>query len=502
MFSNKGSELIHQLYVLQTLLLRVYEDKLTKGASAEQTASKWAEIQRNFDFEIDNPTRNHIAKQSSSSESLATNNRISQNHYDGVVLLKNFDEPVNLGLSENDSTLAELFSDPPGLFILDLLIYFSKEHNESFVRFILANHSSFGDLRSNGCPLIVASFRIFSLLVNFLELGKPPRDESRDFYPMFLKHDKPLEEFFCVALSIFNRTWCEIHATINDIDIACDFLAEKLQKKLTDPNATISFDQFHKELSKITYNEISHLWREERFKRERKKEEMSAIKELRRLLQPTMMNTIKQNRLNYLIRGTRFDKYTIKGFFSDPIFIKFRLIIFSNIFFHLGQRIKDKFWYCRLSNNYKTLLYGDVEEDCKNLDSKLTMTFDIADADRLLLGKECPHMRDIKNKKTTLSLAFALIARQNDGQTSQNPLCFVASKSEIYDFWVDGLNALLGLEMSSNETQKDLTMLLDLDVKLRLLDIEGIDVPDQAPEIPPSPPNYNFEFEPHKNFIV
>lgn len=143
-------------------------------------------------------------------------------------------------------------------------------------------------------------------------------------------------------------------------------------------------------------------------------------------------------------------------------------------------------------------MYGDVDEDCKNLDEKLTSKFDIADAGRLVVGKECPHMRDSKGKKTTMSLAFALIPRDDDSINGQQPqpLCFVAGKPEIFDYWIDGLNSLLQQDMTSNETKKDVEMLLDLDVKLRLLDIEGLNIPDQAPELPPSPPDYDFEYRP------
>lgn len=108
-------------------------------------------------------------------------------------------------------------------------------------------------------------------------------------------------------------------------------------------------------------------------------------------------------------------------------------------------------------------------------------------------------MRDAKGKKSTISLAFALIPKDDDGSggTRQTSLCFVAGKSETYDYWVDGLNALLNQDMTSNESKKDVDMLLDLDIKLRLLDIEGLNIPNQPPELPPSPPDYDFEYRPH-----
>ena len=130
---------------------------------------------------------------------------------------------------------------------------------------------------------------------------------------MLFDTDKPLEEFFAIGLSLFNRTWHEIHATSTDIDIVCDFLREKLSKTLENSSATHSFETFRKELSKITYVEINRRLNEERQKRDRQKEELPAIKELKKILEPEMFDIVRQHRLNYLIEGTRFDKYTQKG---------------------------------------------------------------------------------------------------------------------------------------------------------------------------------------------
>lgn len=52
--------------------------------------------------------------------------------------------------------------------------------------------------------------------------------------------------------------------------------------------------------------------------------------------------------------------------------------------------------------------------------------------------------------------------------------------------------ALLGNKMISEETENDLQMLLSIEIKLRLLDAEGIDIPQEPPPVPDDPPNYDF----------
>lgn len=49
--------------------------------------------------------------------------------------------------------------------------------------------------------------------------------------------------------------------------------------------------------------------------------------------------------------------------------------------------------------------------------------------------------------------------------------------------------------MTSKEAQNDLDTLLSMDIKLRLLDAEGVDIPQDPPPIPADPPNYDFCYD-------
>ena len=49
--------------------------------------------------------------------------------------------------------------------------------------------------------------------------------------------------------------------------------------------------------------------------------------------------------------------------------------------------------------------------------------------------------------------------------------------------------------MSSKETKIDLETLLAMDIKLRLLDAEGVDIPQEPPRIPPPPASYDFCYD-------
>uniref|UniRef100_A0A673HTC4 PH domain-containing protein n=1 Tax=Sinocyclocheilus rhinocerous TaxID=307959 RepID=A0A673HTC4_9TELE len=74
-------------------------------------------------------------------------------------------------------------------------------------------------------------------------------------------------------------------------------------------------------------------------------------------------------------------------------------------------------------------------------------------------------------------------------------LNFIASSRTDFCLWTDGLNVLLGKEMSSESMRSELEILLSMEIKLRLLDLENVPIPDTAPPIPKAPSNFNFCYD-------
>lgn len=81
-----------------------------------------------------------------------------------------------------------------------------------------------------------------------------------------------------------------------------------------------------------------------------------------------------------------------------------------------------------------------------------------------------------------------VIAKQDGDEFQLN-----ADKKLDHDVWLDGLNALTGNKpIVSEQAKQELDELLSMEVKLRLLDAEGIDFPSEPPPIPDPPTNFNF----------
>nr|CAG4635993.1 EOG090X02BW [Eubosmina coregoni]SVE69673.1 EOG090X02BW [Eubosmina coregoni] len=446
-----GNEMAHQLHVLQTLMLNVLEDRMNRPVEPNDTDAleKVKELRR-IAFDNDG----------SSSGDLQGNNR------DHVTTRKAQTSPRDyrkLGFKNDSTPLNDFAQVPPGVLALDSMIYFARYQPEKYTRVVLEN-SGRGD--EYDCPFARAAIELTRLLCEILKIGEPPSEQGTSFHPMFFNHDHPFEELFYHCLVVVNRTWREMRATVEDFAKVFSVVREQITRVLT--SRPPSLEAFKDRIAALTYAEITELWQQERTSREKWESRSRPILELRVQIQPEILELIQQQRLGYLTEGTRFSKYTTtKG------------------------RVKDKFWYVRLSPNHRVFHYGDCDEKNVPALDELPEKLPVVEIRSLVTGKECPHMKDVRGKKTTFQYAFSLMLDSNDTQS----LDFVAPDQQTFDYWVDGINALLGAKMNSKEAANDLEFLLSMNTKLRLLDVEGMDLPEEPPPIPRPPTNYDFAVE-------
>lgn len=440
-----GTEMAHQLYVLQTLSFGLLEQRmLLKMDPQDQDAhDKIKELRR-------------IAFDSDGNGSLGD---VTARKQLGV-FAKDYKK---LGFKNDINPALDFTETPPGMLALDCMIHFARNHTESYTKVVLENSCRADE---HECPFGRTSVELVKLLCEILRIGESPTEQGQMYNPMFFTHDHPFEEFFCICIVLLNKTWKEMRATTEDFVKVFSVVREQITRALSAQPA--SLDLFKARLQTLTYSEITNLWQQERTSREEWESHARPIVELKEQITPEILDLIQQQRLGFLVEGTRFTKYSMRG-----------------------QRIKDKFWYVRLSPNHKVLHYGDCDEksvpSLEDLNNKLA----VIDIKGLVTGKECPHMKDVRGRKSTHQLAFSLQLES----VEVTSLDFVAPEEQIFDYWTDGINALLGNKMTSKETENDLETLLSMDIKLRLLDAEGVNIPQDPPPIPQDPPNYDFCYD-------
>lgn len=432
----KGNEMAHQLYVLQTLMLGLLEQrKMTKMDPQDQDGhDKIKELRR-------------IAFESEGATSLRGPSGFTRDY-------------KKLGFKNDINPALDFTETPPGLLALDCMIYFARNHPESYTKLVLENSCRADE---HECPFGKASVELVRILCEILKIGEPPSEQCVTYQPLFFTHDHPFEECFCICIVLLNKTWKEMRATAEDFQKVASVGQEQIVRALeTTPP---SLDQFKSKLHMLTYNEITQLWQLERNTREEWESHAKPVVELREQITPDIMGLVKQQRLAFLVEGTRFTKYSPRG-----------------------QRIKDKFWYMRLSPNHKVLHYGDCDEKSAPSTEELQSKIAVCDIKALLVGRDCPHM---KGRKASHQLAFSMALEGVDLQS----LDCVAPDEQALAYWTDGINALIGNRMQSKETEKDLDTLLSMEIKLRLLDAEGVAIPQDPPPIPPDPPHYHFCYD-------
>nr|CAD7392982.1 unnamed protein product [Timema cristinae] len=533
-----GAEMAHQLYVLQNLMLALLEQRMNlKMDPQDQDAHDKIKELRRIAFDTDG------------------------SGFGGEVTARRqlggfAKDYKKLGFKYDINPALDFTETPPGMLALDCMVYFARNHTESYTKVglkLLANAlvmlsptAEDGEIEvrishifklnnylfyqlpqvvlenscradEHECPYGRTSVELCKLICEVLRIGDPPSEQGQNYHPMFFTHDHPVEEFFCICIVLLNKTWKEMRATIEDFVKVFSVVREQITRALaTQPTG---LDKFRAKLQLLTYSEITNLWQQERTSREEWESHARPIVELKEQITPEIMELIQQQRLGFLVEGTRFTKYSMRG-----------------------QRIKDKFWYVRLSPNHKVFHYGDCDEKSVPTLEELPNKLAVVDIKTLVTGKECPHMKDVRSeirrytlytfqyyllvaqacqtygplvasmfhvcsvlpaskimivfyvlrgRKTTHQLAFSLTL----DSVEVTSLDFVAPDEQVFDYWTDGINALLGNKMTSKETENDLETLLSMDIKLRLLDAEGVDIPQDPPPIPADPPNYDFCYE-------
>ncbi|XP_073081493.1 engulfment and cell motility protein 3 isoform X2 [Manis javanica] len=365
---------------------------------------------------------------------------------------------------QNSNPAQDLERVPPGLLALDNMLYFSRHSPSAYSRFVLEN-SSRED--KHECPFAQSSIQLTVLLCELLHIGEPCSETAQDFSPMFFGQDQSFHELFCVSIQLLNKTWKEMRATQEDFDKVMQVVREQLARTLALKPS--SLELFRTKVNALTYGEVLRLRQTERLHQEGTL--AAPILELREKLKPELMGLIRQQRLLRLCEGTVFRKIS-------------------------SRRRQDKLWFCCLSPNHKVLLYGDVEEVAgPPIPESLPEQLPVADIRALLTGKDCPHVREKgsgKQNKDLYELAFSLSYDRGEEEASLN---FIAPSKREFHLWTDGLSALLGSPMGSEQTRLDLEQLLTMETKLQLLDLENVPIPEQPPPVPPPPTNFNFCYD-------
>eukprot|EP00112_Aurelia_sp_Birch-Aquarium-sp1_P016466 Seg3736.2 transcript_id=Seg3736.2/GoldUCD/mRNA.D3Y31 product="Engulfment and cell motility protein 1" protein_id=Seg3736.2/GoldUCD/D3Y31 len=431
------SEMGHQLYIYQALILNLHADRMSSPPDFNDPELKESlSLLYNTAFDSSaGPNRSHGAA-----------NRVP--------------DFKRLGFENIQNPLEEFTELPPGVLAFDMMVYFAKKHQDMYIKIIL---ETFGRDEEYGCPFARCTKTLTKMLCELLEIGKTPSDTSESYYPMLFSTDSMLEEMYCVCIQLVNKTWKEMRATSRDFSRVISVVKEQIVRVLNGKPETV--EQFKNKVFSLSYQQILKLMQQEFQERNILDSQSRPVVELREKVLPDIKSLVRQQRLAQLVEGQLFNKVMSRG------------------------KQKEKFWYCRLSPNNRFLHYGDAEERSAPPLEALPNKLPISEVTDIVFGKDSPLGKEAKFKKGHLQLAFSLLYDQEDH------LDFIAPNAQVYSLWTDGLRSLLSKDMISDKAKEDIETLLNMEMKLLLLDVEDVPIPETTPVLPNEPDNLNFYYK-------
>ena len=266
---------------------------------------------------------------------------------------------------------------------------------------------------------------------------------------------------FCVAIQRLFRTWREMRASEHDLEKVMVVVMKQISMVLQGGSTLTSFDILKTRLFDLNYKRIAEAEENSQLLDDSVLNSKPVV-ELCKRIKPEIIQLVKEERLRHLVEGAAF-----------PAIQK------------TGRSRRDQFFYCRLSSNYKLLHFGDCSgtqaPPIESLDKKIQVS-----EMRVEVGANCPHA---STRRVSSQNIFSIFY---DGDEH---LDFIAPNETVFNIWVDGLYVLLGKQMPSKASDEDVETLLNMDLKLRLLDIENAAIPSQLPSVPKEPADYDFYYK-------
>lgn len=303
--------------------------------------------------------------------------------------------------------------------------------------------------------------------------GTPSSAKSNLYQPLLFSRDVPFfHELFCRGLNLLAKTRREMRAkTQRDQDKVFRVVRRQFREALR--AQVSSWDQLDSWLSALPYSAVAALW-----ERERVSGVLSApgVLQLRERSRAKLYQLVRQQRLDTLRAGARFRR---PGKLSRT---------------GVGKGVKRGPVWVWLAPGDAALLYADCPEgkDDGDLSGEPPLSLPLSSVTAVLTGKKCTHIRTSRSQKQGVDLALSLTLDPNDSEVPS--LDLIAKDAPTLLAWADGLNMLLGKDKEpySPTVKRDLDELADMEIRLQLMELDGVTLPSEPPPVPPPPPDYDF----------
>eukprot|EP00026_Physarum_polycephalum_P003210 Phypoly_transcript_03220.p1 GENE.Phypoly_transcript_03220~~Phypoly_transcript_03220.p1 ORF type:complete len:700 (+),score=127.66 Phypoly_transcript_03220:236-2335(+) len=336
-----------------------------------------------------------------------------------------------------------------GLLGLEQLVYFAEKHNDIFRKIVNGQIAR----KEREYPVAVAGINITQKLYDILKINDEAGQDTTIF-PIIFSHNHAFEEMYCTTFQVLDHTWDDMNASYMDFPKVLAAVQKQIMEVIDARPLTL--EQFHMAAcfkgSNLSMGEPDI-------------EEPESVKKLRTTVKKEVLEMVKQQKLSYLTDGCCFR--VLKGATSK-------------------NKGAQSFFFARVNENHTELAWGPVA-DVHERPGNLPNTVKVSEITSVALGHDIPSFSKKKPSEDIVALAFAFLCK-DEKQTVE----FLAINREDFVNWVDGMRALLGKSMDCAETLEEAKTLVSLEMKMRLLDLEGFEIPKDPPAIPEIPTDFDF----------
>nr|CAI5827497.1 unnamed protein product [Callosobruchus analis] len=445
----------HELYVLQTYLLSLYNEALETDINLNDN-----NLFNREDFELseDDVKRltilmdfdeadRHLYDAAFSTESILRSSSIERVSIASIVSGKSFSSSYRSSTKSNMDQ--EVQCGTINYLTLEALRHYKKYYSKIF-------YQSQVEEKVYEPGIFVTSERIMKMLAKLLHIGVDIPDPRSRLYQPIVFNCSPkipfLLELFSRSMWLLSRTRREMKiSTITDYPKVMQVLEKQLQMVLS--RKPKDFERLTEYMTEITFEEVVAKWQEEKDKEfVDLMNNNASIIELKESLSKENEQYVISQRINILKEGQVFPKVT--------------------------EKKTGKYIYVQLSRNEKDLLIYDINSSKYKEQRSLQDKISIGDITHIATGLNCKHVRLCKSPY----LAFSLIIN------SEKYINFIADDEKMACYWTDAFHILTNTPRRSTYYQEELDTIVEMDVRLKLLDLQNIVIPKLPPPVP-LPPN-------------
>eukprot|EP01132_Coremiostelium_polycephalum_P000854 gene854-1064_t len=340
-----------------------------------------------------------------------------------------------------------------GMFGLENLVYFAEVYPEKFRKIV----NSQVDRKEREYPTATGGINITQML---FEIFKINEEYNQDFpiFPILFSHASAFEEVYCTTFQILDTTWDEMMGSYMNWPKIFSSVKNQILTALESKPATL--EAFHWAACLKNSNNYLHQNMEDDHA------QTEDIKKLKQVVKKEILEMIKTQKIQYLATDGFFFKL------QKPQ--KGKTSVLSFVFLKLSQDQTEVNYIFTPDNTEKPISFTNSVKI-----SEITFNIDAATK---------------KNNKSSVQYFSLTIGGgsggSSGGKSTENgigrggseTLELISNTREDASNFSDALRCLMGKQIESLETIEEYKTLVNLSMKLKLLDIEGFDIPKETPK--------------------